>query len=94
VRVDLERLPLSPGGQAWLDQQPEQVEGRISLASGGDDYEIVCAVDPNEAWAFRVAAAAAGVKVSEIGEFVEGEGVSAYYKGRDVTPSRLGWLHG
>ncbi|RRN63420.1 thiamine-phosphate kinase [Caulobacter sp. 602-1] len=94
VRVDLERLPLSPGGQAWLDQQPEQVEGRISLASGGDDYEIVCAVDPSEAWNFRVAAAAAGVKVSEIGEFVEGEGVSAYYKGRDVTPSRLGWLHG
>ncbi|ENZ80312.1 MULTISPECIES: thiamine-phosphate kinase [Caulobacter] len=94
VRVDLERLPLSPGAQAWLDQQPEQVEGRISLASGGDDYEIVCAVDPNEAWNFRVAAAAAGVKVSEIGEFVEGEGVSAYYRGRDVTPSRLGWLHG
>lgn len=94
VRVDLERLPLSPGAQAWLDLQPEQVEGRISLASGGDDYEIVCAVDPAEAWAFRVAAAAAGVKVSEVGEFVEGEGVSAYYKGRDVTPSRLGWLHG
>lgn len=94
VRVDLERLPLSPGAQAWLEQQPEQVEGRISLASGGDDYEVICAVDPNEAWAFRIAAAAAGVKVSEIGEFVEGEGVSAYFKGRDVTPSRLGWLHG
>lgn len=94
VRIDLERLPLSPGASAWLDEQPEAADARLALASGGDDYEIVCAVDPAEAWAFRVAAAAAGVKVSEIGEFVEGEGVSASFRGRDVTPTRLGWLHG
>ena len=94
VRIDLERLPLSQGAQAWLDLQPEATEARIALASGGDDYEIVCAVDPADAWAFRVAAAEAGVKVSEIGELVEGEGVTAAFQGRDVTPTRLGWLHG
>lgn len=94
VRVDLERLPLSPGASAWLETQPEDSEARLALASGGDDYEIVCAVDPADAWAFRVAAAAVGIKVSEIGEFVEGEGVMAYYKRKDVTPTKLGWLHG
>ncbi|HWU12554.1 MAG TPA: thiamine-monophosphate kinase, partial [Caulobacter sp.] len=74
--------------------QPEAGEARMSLASGGDDYEIVCAVDPTDVAAFQAAAMAAGVPVRDIGEFVEGEGICALFKGKDITPERLGWLHG
>jgi len=94
VLVDLDRLPLSPGARNWLGAQPEAGEARMSLASGGDDYEIVCAVDPTDVAAFQAAAMAAGVPVRDIGEFVEGEGVCALFKGKDITPERLGWLHG
>jgi len=44
--------------------------------------------------AFQAAAMAAGVPVRDIGEFVEGEGICALFKGKDITPERLGWLHG
>lgn len=94
VKVDLDRLPLSPGARNWLGAQPEAGEARMSLASGGDDYEIVCAVDPTDVAAFQAAAMAAGVPVRDIGEFVEGEGICALFKGKDITPERLGWLHG
>jgi thiamine-monophosphate kinase len=43
LRLDLDRLPLSPGAQAWLAAQPERGAALVALASGGDDYEIVCA---------------------------------------------------
>ncbi|PTS81908.1 MULTISPECIES: thiamine-phosphate kinase [unclassified Caulobacter] len=94
VNVDLDRLPLSPGARHWLSAQPEAGEARMSLASGGDDYEIVCAVDPGDVAAFQAAAMASGVPVRDIGEFVEGEGVCALFKGKDITPEQLGWLHG
>lgn len=41
--LDLGRLPLSPAARAWLDQQSDREEGLAALATGGDDYEIVCA---------------------------------------------------
>ncbi|MBO9707548.1 MAG: thiamine-phosphate kinase [Caulobacter sp.] len=94
VKIDLDRLPLSPGARHWLNAQPEAGEARMSLASGGDDYEIVCAIDPGDVAAFQAAAVAVGVPVRDIGEFVEGEGVCALFKGKDITPDKLGWLHG
>ena len=94
VKVDLDRLPLSTGARKWLEAQPERGEARMSLASGGDDYEVVCAVPAADVAAFQAAAFAAGLPVRDIGEFVEGEGVAALFKGKDITPQRLGWLHG
>ena len=43
--------------------------------TGGDDFEIVCTVPAAKAEAFRAAAKAAEVAVSEIGEIKAGEGV-------------------
>lgn len=43
LRIDLDRLPLSPSAQTWLAGQEDRIAALIALASGGDDYEIVCA---------------------------------------------------
>jgi thiamine-monophosphate kinase len=41
--------------------------------TGGDDYEILAAVSAGKADAFRSAAAAAGIPVSEIGRIETGD---------------------
>ncbi len=85
VRVDLDAVPLSPEARAWLEAQPSKPEGLAALASGGDDYQIVCALAP-------------GAEVPEgltvIGRFVEGQGSVACFEGQEVEVSRLGWTHG
>ncbi|WP_245620138.1 thiamine-phosphate kinase [Phenylobacterium immobile] len=43
VRIDLERTPLSAAARTWLAGQSDRAAGLLALASGGDDYEIVCA---------------------------------------------------
>lgn len=58
-------VPLSPAAQAAIHGAPD----RFDLAvTGGDDYEILCAVPPAQAAAFAEAARAAGVPVTRIGE--------------------------
>ena len=52
--------------------------------TGGDDYEILCTVPPAKAEAFRAAAQAARVAVTEIGEIEAGEGARFL----DATASR------
>lgn len=85
VRIDLDAVPLSTEARAWLEGQPSQVEALGALASGGDDYQIVCALAP-------------GFEPPEgltiIGRFGEGQGVAACFEGQQVQVSRQGWTHG
>ncbi len=75
VRLDLDRVPLSPPAQAWLAAQPEDAAARLALATGGDDYEVVCTSPPERAAALVATAAEAGVTLVEIGHVMAGEGV-------------------
>ncbi len=87
VEVDLDRLPLSGAAQ-------RAGASLLDLATGGDDYEIVSTTRPQDAAAFRAAALAARVCVTEVGRVVEGLGVSAQISGRTVALERTGWRHG
>jgi thiamine-monophosphate kinase len=84
VLLDLDRLPLSPAARAWLAAQPDEAAARLRLATGGDDYEIVCAAAPEHA-------AALGLTV--IGEVFGGTGVQVLAGGRLVDPAAGGWTH-
>jgi thiamine-monophosphate kinase len=64
AEVDLEAIPLSGPARRAVTSQPELFE--IAL-TGGDDYEILCAVPPAECAAFEAMAAASGVPVVRIG---------------------------
>jgi thiamine-monophosphate kinase len=82
--VDLDRIPLSRAAATWLEQQPDVQEALIRLGTGGDDYEIVCTIDPRRR-------KPAGFTV--IGEVVQGEGVTVRAAGRAVDAGRGGWRH-
>jgi len=65
------------------------------LATGGDDYEILAAVAPEQAAQFAASAAAAGVGVTDVGEVVEAAaGLTVLGPdGRPVSLPRPGYTH-
>lgn len=74
IRLDLERMPLSPPARAWVDAQPDRAAALVRLATGGDDYEIVAAFagEPPAGFnAIGVASAGEGVQVTAGGQVVE-----------------------
>jgi thiamine-monophosphate kinase len=90
VRIELEKTPLSEPGRRWFAAQPDAEAALLALASGGDDYEIVCAVAPEDLDQFREAAR---LPVTVVGAFGEGQGIAVTHNGAAVTPGHLGWRH-
>jgi thiamine-monophosphate kinase len=81
LRIDLDRLPLSPAAAGWLAAQPDRTAALVRLASGGDDYEVVCAgASPIEGF-------------TVVGEVVAGAGVLAFAAGAPVETGPGGWRH-
>jgi thiamine-monophosphate kinase len=64
-------VPLSPAAREALALAPELA---AAILSGGDDYEILAAVPPNEAAEFEKKAASAGSPVTAIGLVKTGRG--------------------
>ena len=89
MRLALDRLPLSGAATAWMGAQPDPAAAIASLASGGDDYEVVCCV---RSPAVRTLVETCGL--TDIGEVVEGDGVLASWRGRMLDPPTTGWRHG
>lgn len=76
--VDIQAIPLSPAARAAV-----AVDNRLMdrLVTGGDDYEILCAVSDARITAFLEASAAAGVPATTIGTVVEGGGLPVFRDG-------------
>lgn len=90
-QIAIQRLPLSPEVRQALAADPEIVQ---AIVAGGDDYEVLAAVPPDQAAAYQATAAAAGVAVTEIGAIGEGAGVAIMRPdGRLLTLPRTGWDH-
>ncbi|MDO8380151.1 thiamine-phosphate kinase [Phenylobacterium sp.] len=85
MRLDLDRMPLSGPAHAWLATQDDPAAARLRLATGGDDYEIVCTAPSDQP-------ALLGLTV--IGEVVEGEGVEVRAGGAALEAGPGGWRHG
>ena len=91
ARVDRTKLPLSPAARAVVMADPAHY---AAVVSGGDDYEILCAVPSAKAQAFIAAAAACGVSVTCIGPVCVDHGV--VLEGPNGVPIKLeslGWDH-
>jgi thiamine-monophosphate kinase len=91
--LDLDRMPLSASARSWLERQDDADGARLALATGGDDYEIVCTAAPERAAALTAAASAVGLGMAEIGCVVAGEGVRVLIGGRERAVGRAGWRH-
>jgi thiamine-monophosphate kinase len=93
VRLDLADLPLSTSAAAWCAAQPDQAAARLALATGGDDYAIICAARPADVDALGRVVAGHGVSWARVGVFEPGEGVRVTLAGRPVEVATPGWRH-
>ncbi|MGF7160026.1 thiamine-monophosphate kinase [Rhodoligotrophos appendicifer] len=69
ARIDAQRIPLGQTATRLISKTPGLLE---TCLTGGDDYEILCSVPPEDADHFEAAADNAGVKVTAIGDLVPG----------------------
>lgn len=91
ARLELAALPLSPGGLRYAGRDADR---RTTLATGGDDYEIVFAASPEAAAPLAALAAETDVALTPIGWIEEGEGVVLVDEtGATLVPRRTGYRH-
>jgi len=90
--IDIESIPLSAAAAGLLKRG---VTGIEAIVAGGDDYEILCAVQENRVEAFALAAAAAGIAVSSIGTVIAGPAAPRFLdgQGRELALPRLSYSH-
>lgn len=69
AEISVAAVPLSAGAQAALKSDARLAE---TILTGGDDYEIVCAMKRDEVPAFSALAAVAGIAVTDIGVVMAG----------------------
>ena len=69
--ADLRKLPAGKLQALAAELRAFLIE---TVATGGDDYEILCAVSPDRLDLFREQARAAAILISDIGEIVAGDG--------------------
>jgi thiamine-monophosphate kinase len=69
--------------------------GIEAIVSGGDDYEILCAISENRFEAFAQAARQAAVAVTSIGTVIAGPAVPRFLdnEGREIALQRLSYSH-
>jgi thiamine-monophosphate kinase len=90
AEIDAARVPLSDATRAAVAAEPALME---TVLTGGDDYEIILALAPEKLAAFRAAADAADVPVTEIGRIEAGEGARFVQNGKALTFARPSYSH-
>jgi thiamine-monophosphate kinase len=90
--IDVPGIPLSAAAATVLARRAAGME---ALVSGGDDYEILCAIPEDGFEAFAGAAGIAGVAVSSIGTVIAGRSAPRFLdaQGRDLPLLRLSYSH-
>jgi thiamine-monophosphate kinase len=90
--IDAQSIPLSAPAATLLANRGIGIE---AIVSGGDDYEILCAISENRFEAFAQAAGLAGVAVTSIGTIIDGATVPRFLdpQGREIALNRLSYSH-
>ena len=90
--IDAPSIPLSaPAGRLLA----RGAVGIGTIVSGGDDYEILCAIPENRFEAFAESAGIAGVAVTSIGTVIGGSTAPRFLdgEGREIALPRLSYSH-
>jgi len=90
--IDAQSIPLSVPAATLLARGTVGIE---AIVSGGDDYEILCAISENHFEAFAQAAGLAGVAVTSIGTVIGGATVPRFLdpQGREIALQRFSYSH-
>jgi len=76
--VETKSIPLSPAAARAVDTDPALFD---RLITGGDDYEVLCAVPPENLASFLKTCAGAGVPAAAIGHVLKGGGLPVFRDG-------------
>ena len=92
AKVTASDIPFSSAANRALARTPNLIS---KLVSGGDDYEILCAVPPKNAKDFEQATERAGVPVSRIGIFKAGKSQPQFVDsdGKVLALDKLSYSH-
>jgi thiamine-monophosphate kinase len=95
VEIELDAVPISKAAGDCLSREGggERIRRLVRLATGGDDYEVVCSAPADRSKSLIAAALAAGVQLTAIGRMTEGTGVTVIHQGRPIAVDSLGWRH-
>ena len=89
--VRVEDVPMSPAVQRAITADPALLEAALT---GGDVYEILCAVPPERIDALKAAAEAAKIPLAVVGEVVEGGKSNLFtYHGAPASFARRSYSH-
>ena len=90
--IDLPGIPLSKAASAVLAADAVSM---AEIVSGGDDYELLCAVAPDALEPFMQAAQASGVAVSPIGTVMAGSAGPKFLDatGKELSLTRRSFSH-
>jgi thiamine-monophosphate kinase len=90
--IDAQSIPLSAPAATLRARGTVGIE---AIVSGGDDYEILCAIPENHFEAFVQAARVAGVAVTSIGTIIAGTSVPRLVdgQGREIALRRRSYSH-
>jgi thiamine-monophosphate kinase len=75
AEVEMDRIPLSPAARAAVAAEPGLMD---RLVTGGDDYEILCAVPDDRLAGFLEETAALGAPATVIGTVTAGEALPVF----------------
>jgi thiamine-monophosphate kinase len=91
AEIEIAHVPLSKAARTALSAQPALIK---TVLTGGDDFEIAAAIPAAKLSAFRAAAKAARVPVTEIGCIVAGRGARFCDPGgRTITFAHPSYSH-
>jgi thiamine-monophosphate kinase len=92
AEIEAGKLPLSPAARAAL--AAGLGEGLVTIATGGEDFEILFTAPPAAEPALAALAAETGVPLTRIGRVTPGEGVSLLdEEGRAIEAGAGGYRH-
>ena len=91
ARVEVEALPLSPAAKEIVDQR---MDSRVSLAAGGDDYELLFTAPASATKAIEELSSILGLPITMIGLIERGKGVRLVDPdGRAIPVDHAGYHH-
>jgi thiamine-monophosphate kinase len=92
AEVQSARVPHSAAARTALLSSPSLAE---TILTGGDDYEILCAVPPSHSVSFEAEATAAGVLVTPVATATPGDRPPVFKdrEGRSLAFARLSYQH-
>jgi thiamine-monophosphate kinase len=93
IAVQLESLPMSAAAHAWFDSRPDPEAALETLATGGDDYELLLTARPSDEAALRREADRLLLRLTRVGTVSDGRGVTATHLGSPVRIEKPGWTH-